>query len=335
MNPRVPLLTCPARPAAVVLLLAAACAGAHAAESRLPIHAPITIGTSGTYVLTRDLDVDFQAIAVDAATVTLDLNGHVLRVGNSGDGIVLRNGATAEVVNGHILGGARAVVVEDAQSGTSRLTLRGVTISGARNAAIEASGVAALSITDSTIRGHGTGIWVGGTARPSLVRITGNALETTGRAIEILGGASQAGGLIAGNVIRAETDAGIVLVGGAAGLSVHDNTVSTGVGTGIYAGGRGGHHIQANVVRDTAGTGIQVPSDGNRIAGNVVSGAGLHGIEVTGHDNVLEGNQCTSNAGYGLAIPAGGNVYRNTAARGNASGQYSVETGNTDAGGNL
>ncbi len=334
MTRRVPPMTTP-RSTAVVLLLAAACAAAHAAESRLPIHAPITIGTSGTYVLTRDLDVTATAIVVDAATVTLDLNGHLVRLGNFADGIVVRNGATAEVVNGHILGGARAVVVGGAADAAPRLTLSRVTISGARLAAVEAFNAAALSVTDSTIRAYGKGIWVDGTGRPALVRITGNALETTGRAIELQGSASHAGGLIAGNVIRAETDAGIVLAGGAAGVSVHDNTVSTGVGTGIYAAGRGGHHIQGNVLRDTAGSGIQVPSHGNRLAGNVVSGAGLHGIEVTGHDNVLADNQCTSNAGYGLAIPAGGNIYRNTAARGNASGQYSVETGNTDAGGNL
>ncbi len=77
-------------------------------EARTPISAlPFTIGTSGSYYLTKNLSVTTgNAITINANSVTLDLNGFTISSTSSpanGAGILLSSGIhDITITNGHI-----------------------------------------------------------------------------------------------------------------------------------------------------------------------------------------------------------------------------------------
>ncbi len=321
--------------AAFVAGAGAAVPVARAAESRIPISKPVTITASGTYVLTRDVAAvgATGAIVVDRANVSIDLNGHTV-TGSLGSAIEVRNEGTLRLSDGFVSGGQTGLAVYGTPDAFLRVAISGVEFRGMAGWAINASELADLEVTNCSIRSS-AGIALVSRHRPGQLRISDSVLQVTWRAISVDGDRSVRGGLIAGNRISTESDAGIVLLGHSSGVALRGNTVTTGAGTGIYAGGDGGHAIEGNVIRDTAGVGIQVPSDGHRIVGNLVSHSGSHGVEATGRRNLVEGNHSDGNSGTGIALNGPDAVYRGNMSRGNGGGNYAPGPGSTDGGGNL
>ncbi len=308
---------------------------ARAAESRIPISKAVTITASGTYVLTRDVTVvgTAAAIVVDRANVSIDLNGHTV-TGELGPAIEIRNEGTLRLTNGFVSGGHTGLAAYGSPDSFMRVAISGVEFRGLSGWAIHATELADFELTNCSIQSS-AGIALLSRYRPGQLRISDSVLQVKWRAISVDGDRSVRGGVIAGNRISTESDAGIVLIGRSSGVSVRGNTVTTGAGTGIYAGGDGGHAIEDNLVRDAAGVGIQVPSDGNRVVGNLVSRSGSHGIEVTGRRNLVEGNHSDGNSGAGITLGGPDAVYRGNMSRGNGGGNYAPGTGSTDGGGNL
>lgn len=111
-------LTTPVKTLALLALLAMPVA-ARAAESRIPISGPLSIATSGSYVVTRDITAGGAAVlTISAGTVTVDLNGHSLLVSGGNTPVVLVNGATnLTLMNGRLYGGSDGLLANQGAAG--------------------------------------------------------------------------------------------------------------------------------------------------------------------------------------------------------------------------
>jgi hypothetical protein len=311
----------------------AAPVAARAAESRTPICGPVTITASGTYVLTRDVTIDAtHPFSVLGGTVTLDLNGHTIADPSGALNVVRVSNAQLTLRNGHLSGGANSVAIDAVSAPATTVDLDRLELGNAKTG-VNASGPARLTLTNSTIRSQATAVLVA-LAGPSMqIRITGNDLRSSARGIDLAGTTQVSGAVIENNTIVAGAE-GIVVEGQHEAASIRDNTVASGNGSAIYAAGGGGHVIESNTVRRSAGAGIEVTSNYVRVLSNTVTVAGNDGIRIWGQGNAVESNLVGGCAGYGLALPGTGNVYRNNASRGNSAGAYNAALGNTDGGGN-
>lgn len=317
----------------LVALTLFAPAAALAAESRTPISGPVTIATSGAYVLTRDVTVDATHLfSIVGGTVTIDLNGHTIADPTGTLNVVLVSNAQLTLRNGHLSGGSNSIVLDAALATATTADLDGLRIENAKTG-IYASGPARLTLTNSSIVSQSTAVSVSYTNPSMQIRIAKNDLRSAARAIDLAGATLVSGAVIEGNTIVAGAE-GIVVAGQHEATAIRDNTVTSGSGSAIYAAGGGGHVIESNTVRRAAGAGIEVTSNFVRIVSNTVTVAGNDGIRAWGQGAALESNLVGGCAGYGLAITGTGNVYRNNTARGNSAGAYNVATGNTDGGGN-
>ncbi len=328
--------------AAIVLAVAAgAISTARAAESRIPIAGPVVITTPGSYVVTRDIVTTGTPVTVNGVTADIDLNGHTLATtDNEGSVIIARGDASLTIRNGHVSGGLTALDAFDSNGASSKLRLRvdGVEFSGSQGAGIAAVDAFEVVVTNVTIHDAQRGVQVVANAARTSVRLTGNQLRTTARAVELTGNGVAPfvrGGIVADNVVQTGADAGIVLGGSFEGVLVRGNTVTSGAGSGIYAGGGGRHRIESNVLDGCVGIGIEVPAPGCSIVHDTVLAGGSHGISVTSIRNVIDGNTLTDNAGDGLHITNADNVFRNNVSRGSGGVAYSEPLGTTDGGGNL
>ena len=74
---------------------------------------PFVLDKAGaTYVLTKDVTADGQAIVITGSNVTLDLDGHTVVFGNNTaeqiSGVLAKNTGKATICNGHVVQGARS-----------------------------------------------------------------------------------------------------------------------------------------------------------------------------------------------------------------------------------
>lgn len=319
----------------LAVLGTAATTPVRAAESRIPISKPTTITTPGSYVLTRDLAGTGDQLVIATGPVVLDLNGHSV-TGTDANTIPLRvtERGNAIVRNGTVTSGANYSITAEGRNGSfPRLVLDEVEVTGATTTALYATDVLELTVTNSRLHDCAGGISVSTVATRGMLHVANDRIQVGRRGID-LGGLLPLMGDVSDNVIVAGLDTGLAIGGNVGALGVRRNTITTGGGAGVYAGGVGGHAIEANVVRQTAGVGIQVFSDGNRVTGNVVTGSASTGIEVSGHYNIVEQNTLANNAGYGVYLIGDWNAYRNNLSRNNGAGDYRPG-GNTDGGGNL
>ena len=120
---------------------------------------PITIGSAGSYFLTRNLTQ--VPITITAENVTFDLSGFTLSVGGLSVNINVTAGTKRHIVirNGTLVGGIYGINLEDA----TRSTLSDLHISGATGTGVRmASGNVVLRVNSSNNSGWGMMVNFGG-----------------------------------------------------------------------------------------------------------------------------------------------------------------------------
>jgi len=212
-----------------------------------PAGFPVVINSSGSYRLTGSLSVppDTDGIVVEAAYVTLDLNGFSL-VGSTteccDDGIrAYPSAPNFRVLNGSVRGFYRGIIVGD------RVAIESVRVAQSNDSGISTGDYALVA--DCAV--EGSGYWGIHAGLSSIVRgctVFGNH-----------DGIAASGSLISGNAVYGNTSTGI---GADSGSTVVDNTVRGNGGAGIYffglvGGGEGGAYAR-NVVSGNNSGGTQV-----------------------------------------------------------------------------
>jgi titin len=220
--------------------------------------------------------------------------------GNTDIGILIFNGATANLVQGN-------------QIGTN------------------AAGTAALSNAAGVLIRASSGNTVGGTATGAGNLISGNDLDG------ILIDAGATANLVQGNQIGTNAAGSAAVANGGSGIDIEGSASNTiggkGAGAGNLISGNGGDGIDivfgatANVVQgnkigtDATGTtavgnlgdGVHIGTSSNTIggmvagAGNLISGNGLYGIEIEGGAtaNLVQGNKIGTDAAGTAAVANG------------------------------
>lgn len=289
-----------------------------------PYATPVGIGTSGSYVVTRNLaptgpgpviEIECAAAAPEEA-VTVDFNGFVADAAGNADPVVRIIGTpVCEVVlrNGEILHGAigievipplRKLVVLDmeiVESGgegilapdTENFVIRRNEIIEPGTAGIVVPGAALKegTIEDNLIRRTtDVGVFV---EFGRSVEISNNRFFEIGTtAIEVLGNTSC---LISQNTVASTSFRGINFVDRNTSCKIYNNLLENCPDAGIH---------------------LDAPSADNLILNNVVRGSAGDGIRIDGVQNHLDRNVSNSNVGYGIHLTptSGGNsVGRNTA----------------------
>ncbi len=327
-------LTTPVKTLALLALLAMPVA-ARAAESRIPISGPLSIATSGSYVVTRDITAGGAAVlTISAGTVTVDLNGHSLLVSGNTAPVVLVNGATnLTLKNGRLYGGSDGVLANGGSTG-SRITLSHVETENGRISGVNLTEPAELSVEDSTLHDAPIGVEVTSTLTSSVLRIARNDMRTVSGVVV---SSAPMRGTIEDNVIHCAGGHGISVDGFARGLGILRNDID-GADVGLMLTGNGGGHlVERNVISQSTSTGILITADNCNVLHNTVTACGATGINVQSAGVVIESNVVNANLGFGIGFTATSAqcVYRYNSARGNAAGNYTVGgSGNTDGGGN-
>lgn len=328
---------------AALALLASGATAALAGDGLIPIYQPITITTSGSYVVTRDFSITTgSAITIlGNPQVSIDFAGHTISAATTAGAVVSSNRQSASnpcqavsLENGRI-------VVATGVSGTGFTTTVGehppcmvdvrITNMTFDNAGVwaEDSRLTVLGSRFLKSSMNADANWAGAQAR-----FEGNEVFS---ADVIAYGASVA------QIRHNNIMSGSIVVNGSDGFGslnhvIEGNTLSNGsIKVGLSGSdGAGQMMIVGNVLKGS----IQVGSCiGSRIADNVVSGCspGGSGIDLTGSSRALiEGNRvygCT----YGIALDASSayNAYRNNMLRNNTTPVLNSGTGNTDNGGNI
>ena len=318
-----------------------------------PIWEPTVITGPGHYMLTRDIEVtDQDAIVIQSAGVTLDLNGYTIRnSGTLGVGVLVQ--ATPQpvpptdvrIVNGRITGGQHGVHIPNVPNGVaipafmSRLEVSNTSSHGIF-IPVPPDRIAGFCVFDVFVHDvDGDGIRLEAGQGGANIDIAGSFFEEVGGSAIRVDGAS---GRIEGNVIRAfgtsgAAAAGIHLGAGASGLIVAHNVITEGgaQASGIDVETVGLLSIKFNVVCDNGGHGMELMSTGSLVTGNTIYNNGLDGILDGGTRNLIEGNNLSANGGCGINFDtANDQAFRNNMLRGNNGGSVCGQQ-NTDAGGNI
>ncbi len=254
--------------------------------------------------------------------------------GNTGDGVVIENTATTNLLQGNYIGlnaagtgaVANSIGIEDAGVGTAI----GGSASGARNVISGNTGDGVL--IDSTASGESLqGNYIGLTA-------AGNASLANLNGVEVAGSSNTIGGTAVAslNVISGNGESGVLLDSSGTGNLIQgnylgtDSTGKSGVANGTY--------------------GIEVVGNNNTIGGtaagsqNVISGNSGGGVYINASGTLVQGNSiginvsaaALGNGGYGVGIISssnntiGGNGAGNTIADNAGGGVFvSAGSGNT------
>jgi hypothetical protein len=211
--------------------------------SLLAAGTPYTITQAGSYRLSSNLGANSIVISIQAANVTLDLNGFSILTTASG---IISNGPGTAILNGFVtgLGAGKAmgngltfyqptarvdhVTVSNFSTGiagTSDLTVSNSTVSANGNWGIDCDG-GSLVVSNSIVSGNYTGIGAGGTA----ALLTGNTIAgSTLHGVNIH--ATGTGATVTNNTILGNGGAGVATAG------------ITGIGSNTFAGNRSGDWI--------------------------------------------------------------------------------------------
>jgi nitrous oxidase accessory protein NosD len=311
------------------------------AEGRFEILAPMTISSSGSYILRANLTSNLgPAITINASNVLLDLNGFTVRTTAAASAAIRNLGANVTIRDGRIYGMDHGVF----SLGRGELRLHDLVIqitppSGMAN--IEVKNATYLEVQrcvlNNTWINSNFGIWVS-TAPPqvTVARIEDNTVigfENDGIRLE-----QAENSVVRRNVVQGSFAAGgsCIDVQGS-GAIVEQNILRTMDTEAIQVRGDGAI-VRDNVSDDCLG-GIAV-ADHSLVAGNVVQGFSLSsrlmeaGSFTCLEDNVLTGSGTTC----GMVLPATttGSAYRLNLYRNNVGGGVcDLGVGNTDAGNNL
>jgi len=211
-------------------------------QASLPVNgSPYFITKSGSYRLASDLASDNSLISIQAAAVTLDLNGFSVLCGSCSAGSAIYSSAVATTIrNGYVLGYGTGVVGNGITFDQAKPRVDHVTVSYFGQGIIAS---ADLTVSNSTVSDNAaTGIQsVGGLILTNSL-ISGNGkLINWGIGVDVEGGVS----LITGNSIVGNPQNGLVIkgMGGtvtnnsimANGIGI-DAFVTTGVGSNTFAG---------------------------------------------------------------------------------------------------
>jgi parallel beta-helix repeat protein len=291
----------------LVLVLLAAIPAALGATS---ITGPTVISSPGTYVLAKDIaGGNSPAIWVKSSGVTIDGNGHTIRGGGGGYGILVNKDGT---------------------------TLTGVAIKNVRvenwNCGIYFKGVASSTASGVTAVSNGkAGINLRTTRGTTISGCT-----VTGNQQGILLWQDCDGNTIAGNTMKDNSDMGLWMAGTGRTSSgiVYDstgNTVSgntaTGNRYGLYLDFTRDNIVTGNRAANNRDHGIFLDySSGNRVTNNVVTGHSQSGFVLFDSARcTISGNTASGNGDYGLwAIDSSSLSISNNQFSGNAVGTFKL-----------
>jgi len=320
----------------VVLLLAPLVLPARGAEGRYPIYElPVTIGTPGTYYLTRSVS-GIGGITVGASPVTIDLNGFTLGDRFFGGTAVTISTPNANVVirNGAIISGT-PVITYSGDLATGSLTIDHVEIEGGSSGiCIQLNDVPTVRVTDSILHDCAPALSIscsGCSSGQASIRglVARNTFVDGGRALELSGAR---GFTFRDNEVSAMFGMSLVYITDSSLVRVEGNVLRQG-GIDLF------RVSDAIVARNAIGGaelsfGIRDNSDchSNVYVENAIDGAAQDGIEIWGDTNRIEGNTVTNSIGFGLnfRIDAENNYYARNMLSGNL-GSSPCDQGGTPA----
>jgi len=358
---RAPRVPAPMRIAVLVLAplgIASLATDALADESRTMLIGPTTIIQPGHYVLAADIEAAVDpVILIQSDLVTLDLNGHAIRIpATTGVAVTIQeNARSIRIRNGRISGGSSAVrhLASNPASETT-VVLEDLEITDLQGAAILIQNARSVDVLRCAIRRTGQ-IGLFGGEGISLVAAPGGQVPPTGRVEyndlrEINGVGIAISGTFASLQVRRNTlveiqDYRMTIAGG--GVRVEGNTFIGNNGLGLFLNASGvdlvdnvfnGPCFMAQIYPD----GSTPPLGSNRITGNVLipnpACSGFDALGVFSSRNLIENNQIRGSAGCALRFgpAATSNSYRGNMLRMNAGGAVcNSGTGNTDDGSNI
>lgn len=303
--------------------------------SYVPIDSvPYTIDKPGVYRLMKNLDSGpADAITIEADQVYLDLNQFTIRT--SGTGVLIRS-TFATVANGRLQGATYGIHNES--GGGSVIRVRNLDLINC-GGGVDLSGVAEVEVSGCTVKGGGTGIFVGGS------EWTGRIVQNSFYELRVGAIYAQMGrGLEIRNNLLVRTGNGeyqsnaLEVLGSLGGHVIADNAIQWhgrggGGGTALYVGCPRST-IAGNTITGSQSQGLYVEGSGHWIKNNAVNNSTDTAITVGGDRNYVVGNQAVDNNGAGLLFTWGsGSAYRDNFLRGNSGGGVSGPA--DDLGGNV
>jgi nitrous oxidase accessory protein NosD len=323
-----------------------------AGEGRIPVAAPVTIGVSGHYILTRNIAVGAQdGIVINAAQVTLDLNGYVVSSIQT-DNKLIRLGPTADLVTirgGRLSGGEFGIYAASTVGLTLRIQDLEIDGTAATGNALYLSGAAHLESLNSRLIDNGHGLFIEGLSGQFVTgRLEGNLVAGGSSCMVLLRARNMQ---IRNNVMRSCGNGLQIGVGTVAGSAYGGNLIEGNSITGCAPGitllpNAPGNRVIDNVLQNDP-IGLLVQSAANYVARNTIygststapCGAGICVLEAP--RNLIEANLIAGSApGCGLRFSgaaAAGNSYRDNMLRDNAGGSVCLDSGAaaTNDGGNI
>src|SRR2546425_3409505 len=304
-------------------------------EGRIPIFRPTRITQPGHYVVTRNIAVASGVLLdIQAAGVTVDLNGHTLSSSSMTDDLVqiacpggVQPPEPDRILNGNLVGGLNGIPafppdpcrlsLEDLQIGDP--TLRAILVEETGQAEIRGiiinyfqgtGGVAAIDLRTSSTRPRGSA---------QLARIVMNGVNPWGILSHVVGHLSDSLVNLSGVVNPNLSPLSLM---DAPGSSIRDVSISWVVppdpnAPAISLIGSSGVLLDGNVVRcdgsvRTAnlnhGIFIDAASHDAKVMNNTITGAGGDGIHVESRGNNLTGNLVNSNTGNGIFVAGDNNL---------------------------
>jgi parallel beta-helix repeat protein len=241
-------------------------------------------------------------------------------------------------------------------SGPKWITVRGFTISKTTSYGIYVSGASDITIDNNEVLDAGShGIYVNNSPNVTVSGNSvndgdGNGVGSVGNGIYIIGTSSNprvadnyvsragtessvkrgiyinnvGGGVVSGNILEANTDAGIYVVYNTTGLTVEGNTSFHNARPGEIRAAPGidvrtaGNFVRNNITYENEDSGVQLytGANNNEVTGNVTYDNGDHGIDVSHATNAtVTGNSVCRNVTAGINLEGsatGGTVLNNT-----------------------
>ncbi len=362
----------------VLLLLAALTPPVGAAEGRFPVWMPGVITQPGHYILTRDISAAAgPIISIQADGVTLDLNGHTIASTDMGQPVIHIGGASGAekgivIVGGKVQGGMHGILYSPPPDDDKPLSLAGLTLSGATEAAVKGEGFTQLEAQGIIIINTKLGFDlqqppdpISPTARIRNADIrAGGGIHCEGVVCSIREvtieqhppdpvtptAAIRFSGVTGGEAV------GIVIIGGTPAASappIVEVLASKGIiiiNTKVYGPGTGDggpcvlvDSLSSDFIIDDSklagcgGDGIRALGTNGAIRRNLVSDSGGNGIFAGGDNWIIDDSKLAGSSGAGIWFETSNHVYRNNILRGNTGGGTDGPgvADATDAGGNV
>lgn len=297
----------------LALVLLAAIPAALGATS---ITGPTVISSPGTYVLAKDIAGGSPAIWVQSSGVTIDGNGHTIRGGGGGYGILVNKDSET----------LRDVTIRDVRlegwncglyfKGISDSRAEGVTAVSNGKAGINLRTTSGTTVTGCTVSGNEQGILLWQDCDDNTIA-NNTATDNDDAGIYVAS--------------TGRTDGGIVF--DSTGNMVESNTIRSN-GQGIYLDFTRDNEVAGNTVVANSDYGIFLDySSGNRLAGNTVKDHAQSGFVLFDSGGCsISGNTASGNGDYGLwAIESASLSIGDNSFGGNDAGTLKLSGGSSRA----